>query len=134
MLRLDAKGHYDLAGMLNQANDFNGARFLFHRCLVIDPNYVSAAFNLANLLYTVFNEFAEAEMFYRRAIDCDPTHLASLCNYGTLLKNELNDLEGAVLLYSLAQKLDPADTTVMGNQCAVRAAEAERVSRLSLSF
>ena len=96
--------------------------------------YVSAAFNLANLLYTVFNEFAEAEMFYRRAIDCDPTHLASLCNYGTLLKNELNDLEGAVLLYSLAQKLDPADTTVMGNQCAVRAAEAERVSRISLSF
>ena len=126
----DAEGHYNLAGMLNSAGDYAGARFLYHRTLVINPNHVSAAYNLGNLLYTVFGEFSEAEIYYRRAIDVDSKHLPSLCNYGTLLKNELNDLEGAVLLYSLAQVLDPSDTTVMGNQCAVRAAEAERRGEL----
>ena len=80
----DVEGHFTLAGMLNQAGDFNGARFLYHRCLVIDPNYISAAYNLANLLYTRFHEYSEAEVFYRRAIDVDATHLPSLCNYGSV--------------------------------------------------
>jgi Flp pilus assembly protein TadD, contains TPR repeats len=84
----DVEGHFTLAGMLNQAGDFNGARFLYHRCLVIDPNYISAAYNLANLLYTRFHEYSEAEVFYRRAIDVDATHLPSLCNYGSVFINQ----------------------------------------------
>lgn len=97
--------YYDL-GLVQQLTNMPAAAEANYRAaLQIDPNFVSALFNLAILRTTPSP--AEAEQLYRHVISLQPTNAAAHLNLGFLLRSENRLAEGDAELMTATQ-LDPS--------------------------
>lgn len=77
--------------------DREGAREAYGRALAIDPGFVEARYNLANL-HLAADRLAEAEIEYRAVLDADPELACAWYNLGYVLAEREEFEEAAAVL------------------------------------
>jgi len=96
--------YYDLGDVQQITGQAAAAEANYRACLQINPNFVSALFNLAILRTTPSP--AEAEELYRHVISLSPNDAAAHLNLGFLLRAEGRTAEGNTEL-NTAVSIDP---------------------------
>lgn len=89
-LKLDDNkyAHFDLGTIYEAQADKVRAIAEYHDALAVDPNFVSALFNLA--VDTAANDPRGAEQLYRKVVALQPTDADAWLNLGFVLMNEGN--------------------------------------------
>jgi Flp pilus assembly protein TadD len=126
------EAHLDLGAFHQQRGDAAAAESAYRQALRLDPRFVPAMVNLADL-YRATGRDAEGEDLLRQAVAIDPSDAAAEHAFG-LLKARQNKLEDAVSLLRNAASLAPdnaryAYVYAVALNSAGRSAEALSVLR-----
>ena len=107
-MRLDRKdpiAPFNLANVLRESDDIDGAVFHLRIALGLDPHFADAWYNLA-LIMDSKGEKAAAMEGFERAVDADPSYADPIYNLAQLHFDEEN-FEDAAALWSRYLDLDP---------------------------
>ena len=107
------------------------ARESYSRSLQINPGYVDARVNLANLLAEV-NDLEAAELHYAKALEEAPDHLNARNNFGNLLKSQ-SRFEEAEQQFLKALALSPDQFVIINNLGVIYSAQ-DRVVEAEARF
>jgi predicted TPR repeat methyltransferase len=100
-----ADWHNNLAILLQESGDLDGAVAMYRRAIELDPGHANAFGNLGVLLRAT-GKPDEAEASYRRAIELNPAHADAWTNLGILL-NAQKRAEESVACFCRAITLRP---------------------------
>lgn len=101
----DAALHNDLGNLLLLVDDTEGAEAAYRQALAIDPELVSARFNLG-LLYQQSHRPGKARREFKQATALDPLHAWAHYQLG-VLSAERGRRNAAIESYAKALRLDP---------------------------
>jgi tetratricopeptide (TPR) repeat protein len=107
-MRLDRKdpiAPFNLANVLRESDDIDGAVFHLRLALGLDPHFADAWYNLA-LIMDGKGERRAAMQGFERAIDADPSYADPIYNLAQLYFDDEN-FEGAARLWARYIALDP---------------------------
>lgn len=96
-----------------QLGEFAAAAYLFHRALVLDPEYVAAHTSLGNTSLAEGNP-QEAIRHFRKAVELDPDHAEAHYNLGIIYSMQ-GKPRRAVEHYQNALRVDPDNADVHAN-------------------
>jgi tetratricopeptide (TPR) repeat protein len=112
----DALYYYDRAGLKQRQNDRQGALADYNKAISLNPKFVEAYFDRANLKQTQLNDLQGALADYNKVISLNPKLAEAYYNRGILKKNKLNDPQGALADYNKVISLNPKDAAAYSNR------------------
>jgi len=80
------------ARLLDENDDVKGAEAAYQAALSMDPTFVDAYVNLANLYLEVGESYEKSEVLYERALELNSTHVTALCSYAIMTTSYLRNL------------------------------------------
>ncbi|MCC3584501.1 tetratricopeptide repeat protein [Microcoleus sp. PH2017_30_WIL_O_A] len=108
-----AKKQFDRANLLKSQGKLAEAIAYFKNALVLQPDSIESATNLAVTLHQT-GDLAEAANYYQRAIEIDPNCAQAQNNLGILLQDRGNIAE-AVICFQKAIALNPVYVKALNN-------------------
>ncbi|TAE11595.1 MAG: tetratricopeptide repeat protein [Oscillatoriales cyanobacterium] len=108
-----AKKQFDRANLLKSQGRLAEAIAYFKNALVLQPDSIESATNLAVTLHQT-GDLAEAATYYQRAIEIDPNCAQAQNNLGILLQDRGNIAE-AVICFQKAIALNPVYVKALNN-------------------
>jgi tetratricopeptide (TPR) repeat protein/glycosyltransferase involved in cell wall biosynthesis len=108
-----AKKQFDRANLLKSQGKLAEAIAYFKNALVLQPDSIESATNLAVTLHQT-GDLAEAATYYQRAIEIDPNCAQAQNNLGILLQDRGNTAE-AVICFQKAIALNPVYVKALNN-------------------
>ncbi|MEG4802206.1 tetratricopeptide repeat protein [Microcoleus sp. ARI1-B5] len=124
-----AKKQFDRGNLLKSQGRFAEAIAYFKNALVLQPNSIAAATNLAVTLHQT-GDLAEAATYYQRAIEIDPNCAQSQNNLGILLQDRGNTAD-AVTCFQKAIALNPVYVKALNNLGATFQQQGELQSAIA---
>ncbi|MCW6049624.1 tetratricopeptide repeat protein [Lyngbya sp. CCAP 1446/10] len=124
-----AKKQFDRGNLLKSQGKFIEAISYFENALVLEPNSIEVATNLAVTLHQT-GDLAEAATYYQRAIEIDPNCAQAQNNLGILLQDRGNIAE-AVVCFQKAIALNPVYVKALNNLGATLQQQGELSSAIA---
>jgi tetratricopeptide (TPR) repeat protein/glycosyltransferase involved in cell wall biosynthesis len=118
-----AKKQFNRGNILKAQGRFSEAIAYFKNALVLQPDLIEAATNLAVTLHQT-GDFAEATAYYQRALEIDPNCAQSHNNWGILLQAQGN-IAAAVSCFQKAIALNPVYVKALNNLGAILQQQGE---------
>jgi len=118
-----AKKQFNRGNILKAQGRFSEAIAYFKNALVLQPDLIEAATNLAVTLHQT-GDFAEATAYYQRALEIDPNCAQSHNNLGILLQAQGN-IAAAVSCFQKAITLNPVYIKALNNLGAILQQQGE---------
>ncbi|MBD0392340.1 MAG: tetratricopeptide repeat protein, partial [Microcoleus sp. C1-bin4] len=118
-----AKKQFNRGNILKAQGRFSEAIAYFKNALVLQPDLIEAATNLAVTLHQT-GDFAEAAAYYQRALEIDPNCAQSHNNLGILLQAQGN-IAAAVSCFQKAIALNPIYLKALNNLGAILQQQGE---------
>jgi tetratricopeptide (TPR) repeat protein len=118
-----AKKQFNRGNILKAQGRFSEAIAYFKNALVLQPDLIEAATNLAVTLHQT-GDFAEAAAYYQRALEIDPNCAQSHNNLGILLQSQGN-IAAAVSCFQKAIALNPIYLKALNNLGAILQQQGE---------
>ncbi|MCC3535373.1 MAG: tetratricopeptide repeat protein [Microcoleus sp. PH2017_25_DOB_D_A] len=123
-----AKKQFDRANLLKSQGRLAEAIAYFKNALVLQPDSIESATNLAVTLHQT-GDLAEAATYYQRAIEIDPNCAQAQNNLGILLQDRGNIAE-AVICFQKAIALNPVYVKALNNLGATLQQQGELQSAI----
>ncbi|TAG67074.1 MAG: tetratricopeptide repeat protein, partial [Oscillatoriales cyanobacterium] len=123
-----AKKQFDRANLLKSQGRLAEAIAYFKNALVLQPDSIESATNLAVTLHQT-GDLAEAANYYQRAIEIDPNCAQAQNNLGILLQDRGNIAE-AVICFQKAIALNPVYVKALNNLGATLQQQGELQSAI----
>jgi len=124
-----AKKQFDRGNVLKSQGRFAEAIAYFKNALVLQPNLIEAATNLAVTLHQT-GDLAEAATYYQRAIEIDPNCAQAQNNLGILLQDR-GSIADAVSCFQKAIALNPLYAKALNNLGATLQQQGELSSAIA---
>ncbi|MCC3407550.1 MAG: tetratricopeptide repeat protein [Microcoleus sp. PH2017_10_PVI_O_A] len=123
-----ARKQFDRANVLKSQGNLAEAIAYFKNALVLQPDSIESATNLAVTLHQT-GDLAEAATYYQRAIEIDPNCAQAQNNLGILLQDRGNIAE-AVICFQKAIALNPVYVKALNNLGATLQQQGELQSAI----
>ncbi len=124
-----AKKQFDRGNLLKSQGKLAEAIAYFKNALVLQPNLIEAATNLAVTLHQT-GDLAEAATYYQRAIEIDPNCAQAQNNLGILLQDR-GSIADAVSCFQKAIALNPLYAKALNNLGATLQQQGELSSAIA---
>jgi tetratricopeptide (TPR) repeat protein/glycosyltransferase involved in cell wall biosynthesis len=124
-----AQQQFDRGNLLKSQGRFAEAIAYFKNALVLQPNLIEAATNLAVTLHQT-GDLAEAATYYQRAIEIDPNCAQAQNNLGILLQDR-GSIAEAVSCFQKAIALNPLYAKALNNLGATLQQQGELPSAIA---
>lgn len=118
-----AELHYNLAVLLHQLEEWEGAIESYQHAVALKQDYPKAYFNLG-LIYDRQGQLEEAIKNYRKAIDYNRNYTKAYSNLGCVLAKQKN-FEAAIEIFQQALVLNPVWATLHNNMGQVWLAQGQ---------
>jgi tetratricopeptide (TPR) repeat protein len=118
-----AELHYNLAVLLHQLGEWQGAIESYEQAVALKQDYPKAYFNLG-LIYDRNGQLEEAIQNYRKAIEYNRNYTKAYSNLGCVLAKQKN-FEAAIEVFQQAVVLNPVWATLHNNMGQVWLAQGQ---------